>query len=89
MMTQQKMACFELEELGALDMLRPPWNDKSNTRCWPNVIPLPEGYPSPYVALSMDRANFTGLGGWTYGALYLYYGYPKDGYGQSAASQMK
>jgi len=66
----------DLKELGVLNMLRPPWNEKTNTRCWPNVIPLPEGYPAPYVALSMDRANYTGLKGWTYGALYLYYGYP-------------
>jgi hypothetical protein len=26
----------------------------------------------------MDRANYPGLGGWTYGALYLYHGYPKS-----------
>ncbi|MBN2296782.1 MAG: hypothetical protein JXM70_30430 [Pirellulales bacterium] len=66
----------ELEELGELNMFRPPWNEKTNTRCWPNVIPLPDGYPAPYVALSMDRANYPGLKGWTYGALYLYHGYP-------------
>ena len=68
----------ELNELGALDMFRPPWDDECNTRCWPNVIPLPEGCPAPYIALSMDRANYPGLGGWTYGALYLYHGYPKS-----------
>ena len=69
----------DFEELGALDMFRPPWDEedpKSNTRCWPNVIPLPEGYPAPYIALSMDRVNYPGLDGWTYGALYLYHGYP-------------
>ncbi|MDP6629582.1 MAG: hypothetical protein QGH42_02090 [Kiritimatiellia bacterium] len=67
----------DLEELGALDMFRPPWDERVNTRCWPNVIPLPEGYPAPYIALSMDRANYPELDGWTYGALYLYHGYPK------------
>jgi hypothetical protein len=68
----------ELEELGKLDMFRPPWDEESNTRCWPNVIPLPDGYPAPYIALSMDRANYPGLDGWTYGALYLYHGYLKE-----------
>ena len=68
----------ELEEFGELDMFRPPWDEESNTRCWPNVIPLPDGYPAPYIALSMDRANYPGLDGWTYGALYLYHGYPTD-----------
>ena len=68
----------ELKELGSLDMFRPPWDEEVNTRCWPNVIPLPEGYPAPYIALSMDRANYPGLDGWTYGALYLYHGYPKS-----------
>ncbi len=65
----------DLKPLGALNMFRPPWDEKSNTRCWPNVIPLPEGYPAPYIALSMDRANYPGLNGWTYGALYLYHGH--------------
>lgn len=69
----------DLKPLGALDMFRPPWDQDSNTRCWPNVIPLPDGYPAPYVALSMDRMNYTGLKGWTYGALYLYHGHPKAG----------
>lgn len=67
----------DLVPLGTLDMLRPPWNEGRRTRCWPNVIPLPEGYPAPYIALSMDRANYTGLPGWTYGALYLYHGHVK------------
>ncbi len=69
----------ELRPLGALDMFRPPWDDTSGTRCWPNVIPLPDGYPAPYIALTMDRANYPGLKGWTYGALYLYHGYPVKG----------
>lgn len=69
----------ELKQLGTLDMKRPPWDDVINTRCWPNVIPLPDGYPAPYIALSMDRVNYPGLDGWTYGALYLYHGYLKEG----------
>ena len=69
----------DLKQLGALNIFRPPWDEQSNTRCWPNVIPLPDGYPAPYVALSMDRANYPGLDGWTYGALYLYHGHPTDG----------
>ena len=68
----------DLAELGSLDMFRPPWDEKVNTRCWPNVIPLPRGYPAPYIALTMDRANYPGLDGWTYGALYLYHGYPNS-----------
>jgi hypothetical protein len=69
----------DLERLGELDMFRPPWDDSINTRCWPNVIPLPDGYPAPYISLTMDRINYPGIGGWTYGALYLYHGYPKNG----------
>jgi hypothetical protein len=68
----------ELNALGALDMERPPWSEGENSRCWPNVIPLPEGYPAPYIALSMDRANYPGLKGWTYGALYLYHGHVRQ-----------
>jgi len=68
----------DLKPVGELKMHRPPWNDKTGTRIWPNVIPLPEGYPAPYIALMMDRLNFPGMKGdnWTYGAMYLYYGYP-------------
>ncbi|MEX0324000.1 MAG: hypothetical protein AB3N63_17715 [Puniceicoccaceae bacterium] len=66
----------DLKPLGALNISRPPWDNESNTRCWPNVIPLPDGYPAPYIALTMDRANYPGLNGWTYGALYLYHGHP-------------
>lgn len=69
----------DLKQLGALSIFRPPWDEQSNTRCWPNVIPLPDGYPAPYIALSMDRANYPGLDGWTYGALYLYHGHPVNG----------
>ncbi|XOV93587.1 MAG: hypothetical protein ACFHWX_02530 [Bacteroidota bacterium] len=66
----------ELEEIGTLKMDLPPWDEKSRTRVWPNVVELPEGYPFKYVALMMDRFNYPGLEGpnWTYGALYLYHG---------------
>jgi len=67
----------DLKPEGTLNIHRPPWDDKINTRVWPNVIALPEGYPSRYIAVMMDRANFPGMKGdnWTYGAMYLYHGY--------------
>lgn len=67
----------QLQEVGTLKMDLPPWNEKSGTRVWPNVVELPEGYPFRYLALMMDRFNYPGLEGpnWTYGALYLYHGY--------------
>jgi len=67
----------DLKPAGELNIEMPPWDEKSGTRIWPNVIPLPEGYPSPYIALMMDRLNFPGMkgGNWTYGAMYLYHGY--------------
>jgi len=68
----------DLRPAGELNIHRPPWDDESGTRIWPNVIPLPEGYPAPYIALMMDRLNFPGMLGsnWTYGAMYLYHAYP-------------
>ena len=68
----------DLEPAGELNLHLPPWNDDYGTRIWPNVIPLPEGYPAPYIALMMDRANFPGMPkqNWTYGAMYLYHGHP-------------
>jgi hypothetical protein len=68
--------------VGELNIHRPPWNDTLNTRIWPNVILLPEGYPTPYIALMMDRNNFPGMTGnnWTYGAMYLYHGFFKAPY---------
>ncbi|MFY0626779.1 MAG: hypothetical protein JXR07_10800 [Reichenbachiella sp.] len=70
----------DLKPIGELNIHRPPWDDKSGTRIWPNVIPLPDGYPAPYIALMMDRLNFPGMTGsnWTYGAMYLYHGYEKN-----------
>jgi len=67
----------ELTETGILNMDLPPWDNSSGTRIWPNVVELPEGYPFKYVALMMDRFNYSGISGpnWTYGALYLYHGF--------------
>jgi hypothetical protein len=67
----------DLEPAGELQLYLPPWDDRNTTRIWPNVIPLPEGYPAPYIALMMDRVNFPGMPkpNWTYGALYLYHGH--------------
>ena len=69
----------DLTPAGELQVDLPPWNDRNGTRIWPNVIPLPEGYPAPYIALMMDRVNFPDMPkpNWTYGALYLYHGYPR------------
>ena len=69
-----------LEPAGELNLHLPPWNDDHGTRIWPNVIPLPDGYPAPYIALMMDRVNFPGMPkqNWTYGALYLYHGHPSN-----------
>ncbi len=71
----------DLKPVGQLRMHMPPWSDTSGTRVWPNVIPLPEGYPAPYIALMMDRLNFPGMTGanWTYGAMYLYHAHPTGG----------
>ncbi|MCB0689084.1 MAG: hypothetical protein KDC53_21245, partial [Saprospiraceae bacterium] len=70
----------DLQKVGTLNMDLPPWDDNAGTRIWPNVVMVPEGYPSRYVALMMDRYNFPGQQGphWSYGALYLYFGYPTD-----------
>jgi hypothetical protein len=67
----------DLGPAGELQISLPPWNEGNGSRIWPNVIPLPEGYPAPYIALMMDRVNFPGMPkpNWTYGALYLYHGH--------------
>ncbi len=67
----------DLGPAGQLDLRLPPWDERHGTRVWPNVIPLPEGFPAPYIALMMDRVNFPGMPrpNWTYGALYLYHGF--------------
>ncbi len=68
----------DLSPAGELRVDMPPWNEKTGTRIWPNVIPMPDGYPAPYIALMMDRVNVPGMPkqNWTYGALYLYHGHP-------------
>ena len=70
----------DLKPVGNLNMYLPPWSDKTGTRVWPNIVPLPAGSPAPYLALMMDRLNFPRMQGpnWTYGAMYLYYGYPTE-----------
>jgi hypothetical protein len=67
----------DLAPAGELAVDMPPWNKVNGSRIWPNVIPLPDGYPAPYIALMMDRVNFPGMPkpNWTYGALYLYHGH--------------
>ena len=67
----------DLGPVGELQISLPPWNENNGSRIWPNVIPLPEGYPAPYIALMMDRVNFPEMPkpNWTYGALYLYHGH--------------
>lgn len=70
----------DLTPAGELNIHLPPWNEDTGTRIWPNIIPLPEGYPARYIAVMMDRLNYPGMRGsnWTYGAMYLYYGYPEE-----------
>lgn len=70
-----------LEPAGELKMHLPPWDDQSGTRIWPNVLPLPDGYPARYIALMMDRVNFPGMPkqNWTYGAMYLYHAHLPEG----------
>lgn len=70
----------DLQKAGMLDLDLPPWDQETGTRIWPNVVMLPEGYPSRYVALMMDRYNFPDQQGphWSYGALYLYFGFTAD-----------
>lgn len=65
----------ELAPRGVLQMDLPPWDSTSGTRVWPNIVQLPKGYATRYVALMMDRYNYPGISGpnWTYGALYLYH----------------
>ncbi|WP_137404488.1 hypothetical protein [Echinicola rosea] len=67
----------DLKEVGSLNMDLPPWDERSGTRVWPNVVQLPEGYPFKYVALMMDRFNYPSQSGphWSYGAVYLYHGF--------------
>ena len=70
-----------LRELGTLRMDHPPFDRPgTRSRVWPNVVPLPEGYPARYLALMMDRANFPDVAGdtWSYGAMYVYWAFTED-----------
>ncbi|MCW1884218.1 hypothetical protein OKA04_05710 [Luteolibacter flavescens] len=66
----------DLKPLGTLNLDLPPWEENGNARVWPNLVPLPEGSPAPYLLLTFDRTNFPGMKGpnWTYGAMHLYHG---------------
>jgi hypothetical protein len=68
----------DLQPVGELNMHLPPWDDKTGTRIWPNIIPLPDGYPASYIALMMDRINYPNMPSqnWTYGAMYLFHAQP-------------
>jgi hypothetical protein len=70
----------ELKEMGTLSMDLPPFRARDNSRVWPNIVPLPQGYPARYIALMMDRVNFPEVQGatWSYGALYLYAAHTDD-----------
>lgn len=70
----------ELEELGTLQVDLPPFSEGKNSRVWPNVVPLPSGYPARYIALMMDRANFPDVVSptWSYGAMYLYWAHTEE-----------
>ena len=65
----------DLRLKGSLRFDFPPWDDACrNSRVWPCVAELPDGYPFRYILLTMDRANFPGMPSpnWTYGGLCLY-----------------
>ena len=64
----------DLKPLGRLNMDLPPFDAHNGARVWPDIVPLPDGYPSGYLALMMDRVNVPNVHGpnWSYGALYLY-----------------
>jgi len=65
----------DLKPIGQLKMHLPPWNANTGTRIWPNIIPLPDGYPAPYIAVMMDRINYPNMPAknWTYGTMYLFH----------------
>ena len=70
----------ELKYLGDMKIDLPAHWPKGPGRGWPNVFPLPPGFPSRYMALMMDRPNFPGVkgGNWIYGALYLFAAFTED-----------
>ena len=64
----------DLKHLGQMKIDLPAHWPQGPGRGWPNVFPLPPGFPYRYMALMMDRPNFPGVQGpnWSYGALYLF-----------------
>jgi hypothetical protein len=63
----------ELNYLGELKVDLP--SSLKGGRVWPNVFPLPPGFPARYMAIQMDRVNFPGakVRNWSYGALYQFW----------------
>ncbi|MDR0534304.1 MAG: hypothetical protein LBH01_10170 [Verrucomicrobiales bacterium] len=73
----------ELNYLGELKADLP--SSLKGGRVWPNVFPLPPGFPARYMAIQMDRVNFPGakVRNWSYGALYQFWAdTPQIGTGQ-------
>jgi len=70
----------DLRYLGDMKIDLPAHWPKAPGRGWPNVFPLPPGFPARYMALMMDRPNFPEVKGpnWSYGALYLFSAYTDD-----------
>jgi hypothetical protein len=70
----------DLKLLGPMKIsLQAHW-PKGAGRGWPNVFPLPAGFPYRYMALMMDRPNFPAVKGpnWSYGALHWFGAYTPD-----------
>lgn len=70
----------ELKYLGDMKIDLPAHWPRPPGRGWPNVFPLPAGYPYRYMAMMMDRPNFPNVkgGNWSYGALYLFGAHTAD-----------
>lgn len=70
----------ELNYLGEMKIDLPAHWPQPPGRGWPNVFPLPAGFPYRYMALMMDRPNFPGVkrANWSYGALYLFGAYTEE-----------
>ena len=70
----------DLKPLGEMKIDLPAHWPNGPGRGWPNVFPLPPGFPFRYMALMMDRPNFPDVKGanWSYGALHLFGAYTDD-----------
>ena len=70
----------DLKLLGEMKIDLPAHWPNGPGRGWPNVFPLPAGFPYRYMALMMDRPNFPAVKGpnWSYGALYLFGAHTND-----------